>query len=375
MKRLIQIMYILFLPMLVFSQNSRTIAFLNMENVNGDPQYDYLEGMLRGILMFDLGSEEELRLVVRSRLDAVLAEQKLTMTGLVGSNAVEVGELVGADYLIAGEYIFLGEEVMVNLSLIDVMSGQSSAYRARGNTENFLHGLSEELILDILGYQRELQSTAGERSIISMKDVAPGSLYFYTYLDGAEIYIDDQFTGYTSGNSREPYILEEMEPGKHTIALQMKWFGVVEKPQFTFHPYSEEFIIEPGKRLTLRPDVRHYNSWISEARRLLDFSLSYRDMAEGNQTFAEDLSFTDREGRDLSITLEGELFSSDNLKAASLICRYDGKDYPVELERSEGTYKDQTFTIEKIDIKVELSNSRFTIRANRNDIWSGMFWE
>lgn len=371
------ILFILFI--LCFSLQAealRNIALLSMDNVNGDPQYDYLEGIIRGILLFDLGSEEELDLVVRSQLDAVVAEQKLRLSGLVGEEAVELGQLVGADFLITGEYIFLGEEVMVNLSLIDVKTGTSSAYRIRGNTENFLHKLAEDLILDILGKEVTLQGGDGERSIISLRDVEPGSLAFFSYLQDAEIFLDGEFVSYTSGDARTPVILEDLPPGEHTIGLRLINFGVVKLPEFTFHPYEEVITIEPGKRLTLRPDIRHYNEWIY-AKRVLFYEDWYFDKLEENNPsiINEDISYLNRHGEKVEVHLSGDFYNGNPGKTMQIYVTYQGEEHVVILETTESGYFDKEENIGDIDIDLDISRTRFTVKVMRTDLWEGMQYE
>lgn len=354
----------------------RNIGFLSMDNVNGDPQYDYLEGIIRGVLLFDLGSEEELDLVVRSQLDAVLAEQKLRLTGLVTDDAVELGQLVGADYLITGEYIFLGEEVMVNLSLIDVKSGTSSAYRVRGNTENFLHKLAEDLILDILGKEVRLQGGDGERSIISLRDLEPGSLALFSHLIDAEVLLDGEFVSYTTGNRSYPLILEDLSPGEYTLMIQLAQFGVVDLPEFTFRPYEETITIEPGKRLTLRPDIRHYNEWIY-AEKVIYNEYWFFDKLEEHQPSLvnEDISYLNRQGEKVEVHLRADLYNGTPGKTMEIYVTYQGEEHKVVLETDESGYFDKEENIGDINIDLDISRTRFTLKISRTDLWEGMQYE
>jgi len=354
----------------------RNIGFLSMDNVNGDPQYDYLEGIIRGILLFDLGSEEELDLVVRSQLDAVLAEQKLRLTGLVTDDAVEVGQLVGADFLITGEYIFLGEEVMVNLSLIDVKNGTSSAYRVRGNTENFLHKLAEELILDILGKEVVLQGSDGERSIISLRDLEPGSLALYSHLIDAEVLLNGEFVSYTTGYRNIPLILEDLTPGEYTIEIKLIQFGVVDLPEFTFHPYKETIIIEPGKRLTLRPDIRHYNEWIYAEKVIYNEGWYFDTLEEQQPSIVdEDISYLNRQGEKVEVHIRIDLYNGAPRKSMEVYVTYQGEEHKAVLEANESGYFDSEENIGDIKLDLDISRTKFTLKVSRTDLWEGMQYE
>lgn len=65
------------------------------------------------------------RLFERSRLDAVAKENALVLSGLVGAeDARKVGELVPVDLLLTGTWTRLGDEVELNLRLLDVVTGE-----------------------------------------------------------------------------------------------------------------------------------------------------------------------------------------------------------------------------------------------------------
>ncbi|MDA3852318.1 MAG: hypothetical protein PF447_13770 [Spirochaetaceae bacterium] len=373
MKRLF-LLILLLISLSLSAQDARRIALLNLDNVNGDPQYDYLEGMIRGVLLFDLGSQSDIQLVVRSELNGILAEQQLALSGLVQDEAIELGQLLSADYLISGEYIFLGDETMVNLSLIDVKTGVSSAYRARGSLENFIHGLAEELILDITGREISLQGSDGERSIISLRDETPGSLAFFTILQQAEIYIDGNFVGYSTGNRQDPFIMEDLSPGPHSIALHLSGFGVVNKPEYTFHQYEEEFTIESGKKLTLRPEIHSANHFISEDKTLFSEWWRYSQL-ETNETVELNvpIEFTNRSGEEQRGLLSGTFFNGEPGKNLDLVLNYNDVNYPLVMHNSENSYKKVEESFGDIDVILEYSNTRISIKVNRNDIWAGMF--
>jgi len=66
-----------------------------------------------------------IRLFERGRLEAILRENSLSMSGLIGSDeAKKIGGLVPVDYIITGSYTVLGTEVEINGRAIDVLSGE-----------------------------------------------------------------------------------------------------------------------------------------------------------------------------------------------------------------------------------------------------------
>src|SRR6056297_1219825 len=88
----------------LLAQTPVRIAFLSMDNLSTDPRYDYLSGIVQGILLFDLSNQDGLEMVDRADLDSVLEEQKLALSGLIENtrDALAVGEILRANYLLKG---------------------------------------------------------------------------------------------------------------------------------------------------------------------------------------------------------------------------------------------------------------------------------
>ena len=106
-----------------------------------DPRVDYLSSIVQGILAFDLGSRGDIALVDRRNLDAVLKEKELTLSaiGQDADSAAAAGRLVGADWLLSGEYVFIGSDVLITLSLTDTATAKRVVFRDRGSSENLVH--------------------------------------------------------------------------------------------------------------------------------------------------------------------------------------------------------------------------------------------
>lgn len=373
MKRTLLILLVLLGLFTLHSQDTRKIAFVNLENTNGDPQYDYMEGIIRGVLLFDLAAQDELELVTRSQMDAIMAEQQLVLSGAVQNEALEVGELLGADYLLGGEYIFLGEDVMINLWLARVSDGSITAYRGRGSQENFIHALCEEVILDITGIQQELESPDGDRSILSLKDVSPGSIALYTYIHDAEIYLDGQFVGYSTNNARTPAVFDNIAAGEHEIEVILRWFGVAQIPEFTFDNYREIITVEPGQQIILRPDIRHYNDWIYDHQELFDRGW-YKDSIDNNVLPLDlDLSFINRQGEDVTVLIEGsfEVFETETVFRADL--QINDETHELEFIRGTSGSSQNRWEIDPLQIDVHISSNRVTLKVYRQDIYGNMF--
>ena len=133
------------------------VAILEMANAGLDPRLDYLAGIIQGLLAYDLGGRSDLVLVDRRNLEAVLKEKELALSPL-GSGAAasaeelsQAGRLAGADWLLSGEYAFLGADVLVTLSLTETASARRTVFRDRGPSENLVHALAEKVVERLTG--------------------------------------------------------------------------------------------------------------------------------------------------------------------------------------------------------------------------------
>jgi len=356
------------------------IAFLSIENKSMDPRYDYLEGIINGLLLFDLGTTDGITIVDRSSLESVLKEQELILSDLTDQNqAVKVGKILGADYLLKGQYVFLGTEVMLNISLIDVASAKTLPFSERGSTENLIHALCEQIIQRLTGRQVSLQSEQHERSIISLKDEKPGGIALHCNLIRAEIFLDNEFMGYTTGDRAVPFEMEKVAPGNHTVRVHLDGFGVVKQPEITFHDWQQIVDVKPGKRHVVRAEIAFFNTSIYDIQNIL---VEYQKI-EPNEFGSpppkhHSLSFLDREGRKIEIALDlGTTVSGAKARLKATVS-YNGKAQNLELVCDSGKREEKTERIGKVDIVLRLEyeqNKRcyLAYRIRRNDIAENMW--
>ncbi|MBD3243652.1 MAG: hypothetical protein GF331_23885 [Chitinivibrionales bacterium] len=70
-------------------------------------------------------NRNQIRLFERSRLEVILRENALTLSGLVNAEtAARIGELAPVDYILTGSYTRLSGAVSINARLLDVVSGE-----------------------------------------------------------------------------------------------------------------------------------------------------------------------------------------------------------------------------------------------------------
>lgn len=104
-----------------------TVAVLYFDNNSiGKDAADYA-GMGRGIadlLITDLAGNANVRVVERSRVEALLQEQNLTKAGHIDAEtAVRLGKLLGAHHMITGGFMSTGKQMVLTARTIDVATG------------------------------------------------------------------------------------------------------------------------------------------------------------------------------------------------------------------------------------------------------------
>jgi TolB-like protein len=133
----------LFAVNLIFGEATKnltrmTIAVVDFSNTKKDSELEYLvKGIPESIITY-LGKRGEVHIVERSRLESALDEMKLGMSGIVDEQtAVEVGKAVGADAVMVGSFLQIGDRIRINARLLDVGTGKIIA------AEHILGGVDE----------------------------------------------------------------------------------------------------------------------------------------------------------------------------------------------------------------------------------------
>jgi serine/threonine protein kinase len=102
-----------------------TLAVLDFDNHAKDPALDGFRQGLRDMLVTDLARVSKVKVVERSRLNAVMDEQKLARTDFIDPRtAVRLGKGLSAKSLLTGSYLISGDDVRVDVRLISVETGE-----------------------------------------------------------------------------------------------------------------------------------------------------------------------------------------------------------------------------------------------------------
>jgi TolB-like protein len=356
------------------------IAFVKIENRSMDPRYDYLEGILSGTLLFDLAGDPGILIVDRSSLDAILREQELALSDLAdATKAVRVGKVLGADYLLKGQYVFMGTEVMVSLSLVEVETAKTLPFNERGATENLIHGLAEKIIERLTGRTTALRSADHERSIISLKDEKPGTITLYCNLIRAEIFLDDEFVAYTTGDATQPSLLPDIRPGKHIVRVRLRGFGVVKEPEITFSDWQETVDVKPGKNHVVRATITHLGYRLYDIMKLLvENATVVTEDFKKPFTKKYQLGFTDRAGAKHDIALQLELIITPARAELKALLTYDGAVTALSSAAATGKRDAVKKTINAVEVTLEVDydaryRCRIEYRVHRTDLTQDMW--
>ena len=120
-----------------------TVAVLYFDNNSiGKDAADY-DGMGKGVadlLITDLAGNAAIRVVERSRVEALLQEQNLTRGGSVdAATAVRLGRILGARHMITGAFMHTGKQVVLTVRTIDVETSViSNPQRVQQDTDDVL---------------------------------------------------------------------------------------------------------------------------------------------------------------------------------------------------------------------------------------------
>jgi TolB-like protein len=162
MKKLLLCKALMFLLILCFIQSAYaadvkpTVAVMDFESVGSE---EHLGKAVAEIMRTDLISTGEFRVLERSQLEKALSEQKLQKSGLIDDKSVvELGKLLGANFIIIGSVVKMGTAYTINARMIDMKTGEATLGRnVTGNDLNLLANLSHTLLDSLFGSSGKLK--------------------------------------------------------------------------------------------------------------------------------------------------------------------------------------------------------------------------
>lgn len=161
MKKLLIVNALIFLLILYFTQGAYaadvkpTVAVLDFDSIGSE---EHLGKAVSEIMRTELISTGQFRVLERSQLDKALTEQKLQQSGIIDNKSVvELGKLLGANFIIIGSVVKMGSAYTINSRMIDMKTGEATLGRnVTGNDLNFLANLSHTLLESLFGSYSKL---------------------------------------------------------------------------------------------------------------------------------------------------------------------------------------------------------------------------
>ena len=138
------------LPAVSLSQDNRPVVvvftFMNSSVGTGRGEYDGVSTGIQDLLITDLADNSKIRLIDRTYLNEVLAEQKLTKDGQVDpTTAIRLGKIFGAQYAVTGGFMSDGHgNVILTGRTIDIETTQiGNPTKINGKADNVLAAIAE----------------------------------------------------------------------------------------------------------------------------------------------------------------------------------------------------------------------------------------
>ncbi|MEZ4317925.1 MAG: CsgG/HfaB family protein [Myxococcota bacterium] len=147
---------------------ARSVAVLPLDAAAKSDQHEGLGRALAGMLISDLSRVDDLELVERARLDALIKEIELGDTGFLDpKTAVKLGNGVGAEWVIVGSWSVVGGTFLMDTRAVDVGSGKIvAAVDASGKVDDFVT-VEKTLVEDLLEALQVALSATARRKIIA----------------------------------------------------------------------------------------------------------------------------------------------------------------------------------------------------------------
>jgi TolB-like protein len=148
------------------AESKRIVAVLYFDNNTGDAALDVLQKGFADMMVTDLSSVDELQLVEREKLQAIIDEQKLQRSKYFDpKTAVKLGKLVGAQYAVSGSFQAMEPQLRIDIKLFELQTGNVLVTGQVVGLKNKLFDLQQQLVARFTaGLELKLSGTPRLRS-------------------------------------------------------------------------------------------------------------------------------------------------------------------------------------------------------------------
>jgi TolB-like protein len=218
------VLLFLALTSLAGAQDKPVVAVVDFRSLGLE---EYVGQTIAEIIRTELIGTEKFTVLERGALEKVLAEQKLSMSGVADEQtAVRVGKLVGAKFMMVGSIAKLGSNYILNSRLIDVESGKATlGKRAEGRSEDDLSKMASQIVLAVTGGEETPSPTPSPSPTPTPAPAGVGAAQITSDPTGAKVVVDGTERGAT------PLTVRDLSAGEHRVELILKdyerWTGYV----------------------------------------------------------------------------------------------------------------------------------------------------
>ena len=107
------------------SADDLRVAVMDFQNHTRRADLVYLEKAIPEIMVTDLSLCDKIILVERARLQEILDEMQLALSGIIDDDqVVEIGRMAGANAILVGSIVAGGDVYRLDARLVDVASGE-----------------------------------------------------------------------------------------------------------------------------------------------------------------------------------------------------------------------------------------------------------
>jgi len=168
------------------------VAVSDFNNKSDALFLDAWERSVPNLLRSNLSSSDYVTVLDRNKLDEVLEEQALTLSGLTDtSNVKSIGKLLGAEFILSGTIDQQNDQIIISADLVRVKTGEIQTEIVRSYNKDHKEAMVE-MLADNLLYR-----LTGEGSYQKQKVFRSNSIWYWTgatvLLGGAAIITDSQY--------------------------------------------------------------------------------------------------------------------------------------------------------------------------------------
>jgi TolB-like protein len=169
---LVFMMYVALPAASLSADKKSSVAVLDFESIGAE---EYLGKAVSEIMRTALVSNPNYRVVERAQISKALSEQKFQKSGLIDDrSAVEIGKVLGADFIIVGSVVKIGHAYTINSRLIDVKTAEVKLGKnVTGTNLNLLTSMSNELIENLFSIESRQVKPAPPMDVAKDPDTMP----------------------------------------------------------------------------------------------------------------------------------------------------------------------------------------------------------